>query len=176
VTYLEGVTQLADFLAVRGMPTDIAVIRREHVEAFLVDLPSRFTPATANNRYRCLMAFFKFLVEEGEISRSPMARMKPPMIPEQPPRVLSETEIKALLKARDGSGFAERRDKALILSPTSTRAPASRRSSTCASRRTRPAATSTWTARCSLCSARAAGRALRRSAQGRSRPSTGTSG
>src|SRR3981081_4681393 len=93
MTYLEGATQLADFLAAQGMPTDIVGIRREHVEAFLVDLLSRFTSATANNRYRCLMAFFKFLVEEGEISRSPMTRMKPPMIPEQPPRGLSAAEV-----------------------------------------------------------------------------------
>jgi site-specific recombinase XerD len=115
MTYLEGATQLADFLAARGMPTDVDGIRREHVESFLVDLLGRHTPGTANNRYRCLMAFFKFLVDEGEITRSPMARMKPPMIPEQPPRVLSEAEIKVLLKACDGSQFAERRDKALIL-------------------------------------------------------------
>jgi len=54
MTYLEGATQLADFLASHGMPTDVDGIRREHVEAFLVDLLARFTSATADNRYRCL--------------------------------------------------------------------------------------------------------------------------
>src|SRR5436309_1907246 len=97
------------------MPTQVAGIRREHIEASLVDLLSRFKPGTANNRYRCLQAFFKFLLEEGEITQSPMARMRPPMVPEQAPRFLSEDEVKALLKARDGKGFVERRDKALIL-------------------------------------------------------------
>jgi integrase/recombinase XerC len=76
MTYLEGATQLANFLAAQDMPTDVAGIRREHVEAFLVDLLGRQMSGTANNRCRCLMALFKFLIEEGEISRSPMARMK----------------------------------------------------------------------------------------------------
>ena len=82
-TYLEGCTQLADFLVSRDMPTDVVNIRWEHIEAFVVDLLERFSPATANNRYRCLSSFFKFLVDEGEIAQSPMAPMKPPIIPEQ---------------------------------------------------------------------------------------------
>jgi hypothetical protein len=45
-TYIEGVTQLARFLDAHGMPTNVAGIRREHVEAFLVDLLSRFKPGT----------------------------------------------------------------------------------------------------------------------------------
>src|SRR5438105_575544 len=114
-TYLEGATQFATFLAAQRMPTNVPDIRREHVEAFVVDILSRFKPATANNRYRSLLALFKFLLEEGEITQSPMARMQPPMVPEQPPRVLSEAEVTALLKACDGPGYPERRDEALIL-------------------------------------------------------------
>src|SRR5439155_18959096 len=74
-TYLGGVTQLAQFLEAHGMPTNVAGIRRERIEAFLVDLLSRFKPGIANNRHRCLQAFFKFLREAGEITQSPMARM-----------------------------------------------------------------------------------------------------
>jgi site-specific recombinase XerD len=74
-TYLKGATQFATFLAAQGMPTSAPDIRREHVEAFVVDILSRFKPATANNRYCSLLAFFKFLLEEGEITQSPMARI-----------------------------------------------------------------------------------------------------
>jgi site-specific recombinase XerD len=52
-----------------------------------------------------------------------MARVKPPKIPEQPPRVLLESEIKTLLKACEGPQFAQRRDKALILGLTTPRGP-----------------------------------------------------
>jgi hypothetical protein len=36
-TYAEAVRTLASFLGERGMPTDVAVITREHVEAFITD-------------------------------------------------------------------------------------------------------------------------------------------
>jgi hypothetical protein len=53
------------------MPADVASIHREHVEAFLEDLLSRRSAATANNRYRGLVAFFGWLEEEGEVASSP---------------------------------------------------------------------------------------------------------
>ena len=36
--YLDGLTLLARFLTDAGMPTDVAAIRREHVEAFITCL------------------------------------------------------------------------------------------------------------------------------------------
>jgi hypothetical protein len=47
-TYLEGATQFAAFLAAQGMPTNVPDIRRQHVGAFVVDILSRFKPATAS--------------------------------------------------------------------------------------------------------------------------------
>jgi site-specific recombinase XerD len=114
-TYMEATGQLAQFLDDRGMPTDTAAIRREHVEAFLEHLLGRFKAATAANRFRGLQSFFRFLEEEGEIPTSPLARMRAPLIPEEPPRVLTDAECKALLEACEGPAFEDRRDRALIL-------------------------------------------------------------
>jgi site-specific recombinase XerD len=113
-TYMEASTGFQRFLIQRGMPTDVAGIRREHVEAFIEDLLNRWKPATANNRYRALSALFKFLVEEGEIRESPMVRMRPPKVPEQAPAVLTEAQLRDLLEACSGTSFDERRDSALI--------------------------------------------------------------
>jgi site-specific recombinase XerC len=75
-TDLEAVDQLGAFLIERGMPTDVANIRREHVEEYLVDLQNRGRKrATLSNRFRVLQQFFKVLVDEGEMSASPIARM-----------------------------------------------------------------------------------------------------
>lgn len=114
-TYTTAVGQLARFLAARGMPTEPAAITREHVEAFVTDLLERWKPATAHNRYRACNSFFKWLVEEGEIRETPMARMKPPRLPETPPPVLREPELRALLAAcqRDHD-FNGRRDEAIV--------------------------------------------------------------
>lgn len=114
-TYTEAARQLARFLAERGMPQDVAIMTREHIETFITNLLERWKPATANNRFRGLQSFFQWLVEEGEISESPMVRMKPPRVPENPPDVLRESELKALLSACEkDQGFEGRRDAAIL--------------------------------------------------------------
>ena len=114
-TYMESARQLARFLGERGMPRDVASITREHVEAFITHLLERWKPATANNRYRGLQSFFRWLVEEGEIGESPMARMKPPRVPDNPPDVLREEELWALLRTCErGPAFEDRRDAAIL--------------------------------------------------------------
>src|ERR1035441_1340325 len=44
-TSAEAVRTLGRFLAERGMPTDVAIITREHVEAFITDQLARWRPA-----------------------------------------------------------------------------------------------------------------------------------
>jgi site-specific recombinase XerD len=97
------------------MPQAVASIKREHVESFIEDQLARHKPATAHNRYRALRSFFNWLAGEGEVRESPMARMKPPKLPEAPPPVLRDSELKALLDAcaRDRS-FYGRRDEAIV--------------------------------------------------------------
>jgi site-specific recombinase XerD len=113
-TYQESALQFAQFLAAHGMPQDVVHIRREHVEAFIADLLARWKPTTASVRFRALQQFFKWLDEEGEIKGSPMARMKPPRVPENPPPVLRDEELRRLLKACEGQDFEARRDMAII--------------------------------------------------------------
>jgi site-specific recombinase XerD len=95
-TYMDAASRLALFLAVAGMPTDVSTIRREHVEAFIADQLDRFKPTTAHNRYRGCQAFFRWAVDEGLVKESPMARMKPPRLPEAPPAILRDPELRAL--------------------------------------------------------------------------------
>ena len=72
-TYLASLGRLAEFLEERGMPTDVAAIRREHLESFMEDQLAHWTPATAANRYSGIRPFFVWLVEEGELRDNPMA-------------------------------------------------------------------------------------------------------
>jgi site-specific recombinase XerD len=113
-TYLESLGQLERFLVERGMPTALGSIRREHIEAFIEQLLATRRPATAANRYQALARFFGYAVEEGEIRENPMARMKQPRIPEAPPAVLTEAQLRDLLAACDGRTFEDRRDTAIL--------------------------------------------------------------
>ena len=112
--YTIAVAQLADFLQSSGMPLVVASITREHIETWLADVLRRRSPGTAQTRWKGAKAFFDWLLEDGELKASPMARIKQPKVPETPPPMLSDDELRRLLKACEGAGFEERRDLAIL--------------------------------------------------------------
>lgn len=114
-TYLAALDLFRRYLGEQGMPTTVAAIRREHIEAWIVAMQDAGQrPASVSVRYRGLQGFWHWLVSEGEIRESPMARMRPPAVPEEPPQVIREDDLRRLLKVCEGSGFEERRDTAII--------------------------------------------------------------
>lgn len=112
--YAEAATLFCRFLLQKGMPTEPAAIRRQHVEAFVADQLARWRPNTARNRYLVLVRFFRWLEDEGLIGANPMARTRPPRVPEEPPPLLTEEAVRTLLRACEGRAFADRRDTALV--------------------------------------------------------------
>ena len=113
-TYGEAASQFIAFLKESGMPTEATRITREHVESFIVELHKDKAAATVANRYRGLNALFNWLVNDGEITESPMKRMRPPAVPDVPVAVVSDDDLRRLLKACDGDAFEDLRDKALL--------------------------------------------------------------
>jgi site-specific recombinase XerD len=113
-SYRRCAGNLLDFLAARGMPTSTAGVRREHIEAFLADMVDRLAAATVAKHYRSLQQLFKWLEDEGEVTASPMARMRPPAVPEQPVPILTDDELRRLLDAAKGTDFDARRDTAIL--------------------------------------------------------------
>lgn len=105
---------LGAFLAERDGPADPAEVERAHVEGFIADLLATRSASTAGTRYRGLQQFFKWLVLEEEIERSPMEGMKPPKLDEKPVPVVGDHDLSALLKACSGKGFENRRDLAIV--------------------------------------------------------------
>ena len=112
--YMEALRLLDRFLTAQGMPRETMNVRREHIEAFISDILAKWKATTAHNRYRSLQAFYKWAISEGEIKTSPMANMKPPRLPETAPPVLTDDELRRLLKACEGTGFEDRRDMAVV--------------------------------------------------------------
>ena len=113
--YTLALQYLDAFLADRGMPRDVSSIRREHIEAWLAHLAEQGkAAATVSVYYRSLQPFWKWTVEEGEISGSPMRHMKPPLVPEQPVPIVSDDQLRALLETCAGRTFEGRRDEAII--------------------------------------------------------------
>jgi site-specific recombinase XerD len=114
-SYLEATQKLAKFIEQTAEPDQLSELSRRHVEAFIAHLLGQHSPATAANRYRSLQQFFRWLVDEHEIASSPMARMRPPIVPLVPPTVLTTEELRSLLRTTQGSSFRARRDRAVLL-------------------------------------------------------------
>ena len=115
--YRETAEIFRAFLVNKGMPTALDRIGREHVEAFVEDQLARCKPTTALTRYQALRQFFLFAAEEGELGDSPMARMKPPTIGEVPVPVVSDDDLRRLLRTvegRDRASFEHKRDVAIF--------------------------------------------------------------
>jgi site-specific recombinase XerD len=114
-SYEEAGTQFAAFLREMGMPTSAASIRREHVESWLVHLRELGRSSkTCANRYRSLQQLFRWVEDEGEIERSPMAKMRPPKIEEKPVDVFTDDELRRLFDTCKTNSFDDRRDTALL--------------------------------------------------------------
>ncbi len=112
--YMEALRLFRGFLADQGMPQAVEGVRREHIETFVADQLARWKPTTANIRYRSLQQFWKWAVGEGEVKTSPMANMRPPKVPEDPPPVITDDELQRLVKACQGTTFEDRRDMAVV--------------------------------------------------------------
>jgi site-specific recombinase XerD len=112
-TYTDSANQLADWLAERGV-TAFASVTRGHVADFIAHLLAVRSPATASVRFRALQQLFGWLVDEEELEASPMAKMKPPLVPERPVPVLTDPQLRALLATCNGRDFTDRRDHAMI--------------------------------------------------------------
>lgn len=112
-TYRQAVEQFATWLEGAGVE-DVRDVRRRHVEDFIAHLVETRSAATASNRYRALQQFFGWCVDEDEIDESPMARMRPPVVPERPVDVLDATQLRALFATCEGKDFTDRRDHAIL--------------------------------------------------------------
>ncbi|HZD68282.1 MAG TPA: tyrosine-type recombinase/integrase, partial [Actinomycetes bacterium] len=112
-TYLAGLRQADAFLGARG--TTIEAATRADLEAFMGDLLARRAASTAATYYKVLKLLYAWLAEEEEIPINPMARMKPPIVPDKPVPIVPEDGLKRLFKACSGNTFEARRDTALIM-------------------------------------------------------------
>jgi site-specific recombinase XerD len=99
-TYLDALRLADQFLSARGVELEQARRRCRGVHR----RPTRpLKPATAANRYRSLRVFYGWLEAEGEIPVSPMARMRPPTVPDQPVPVVREDAFRRLLETCAGT-------------------------------------------------------------------------
>ncbi len=114
IIYTKDVGRFRDFLAEQDMPTAVEAIERGDVESYIARLLATRAPNTAATAYRSLNRFFSWCVDEEELEKNPMAKMRQPRVPEVPVPVLSDEQLRALIKACEGASFDQRRNMALV--------------------------------------------------------------
>jgi integrase/recombinase XerC len=110
--YLESARRVEVFLEGRGKRLEEAT--QADLEDFLGDILRRRSANTAATRYKVMRVLYRWLEEEEELL-NPMARMKPPIIPERPIPIVPDDGLRRLLAACAGKGFEARRDTAIIM-------------------------------------------------------------
>jgi site-specific recombinase XerD len=113
--YLAALDALIGHLEAAGMPTSARAVRREHVESYIAKRRDTVKPTTLSVEFRALQQFWRWALEEDEIDRSPMERMKPPRVPTSPVPVVSADDFRKLLKTTEGRAYNDRRDAAILL-------------------------------------------------------------
>jgi site-specific recombinase XerD len=92
-TYLIALRQATAFLtAARG--TTLAAADRADLEAYLSDLLTRRAAATAATYHKVLKLLYQWLEDEDELPTNPMAKMRPPIVPDQPVPVIPDDGLR----------------------------------------------------------------------------------
>jgi site-specific recombinase XerD len=113
-TYSQSVLAFDAYLVAHNVPRDVSSITRDTMRAFLADTLGTRSAATCETRYAGLRSFFTFLVSEGTIKRSPLEGVAHPNVPEPITPVLTDAQVRSLLRSCEGKSFTARRDYALI--------------------------------------------------------------
>lgn len=113
--YLSALDGLIGHLSANGMPAAARSVRREHVESYIAARRDQIKPASLSVEFRALQQFWRWALEEEEIERSPMEKMRPPRVPDTPVPVVGLADFKKLLRTAEGTDYRNRRDMAIML-------------------------------------------------------------
>lgn len=98
-THYEGATrQFLSYAHAHTFP-DVHHLTREHVEMWMEDLYGRYKVASVRNRFVGLQQFFNWMIEEGEITVNPTAKVKRPILDETRKDIVSPKQLAAVLNS-----------------------------------------------------------------------------
>jgi site-specific recombinase XerD len=112
--YEQSLRQLTEFLVANRMPTLVADIERDHVEEWVGNLAATRAKSTAAKRHTSVSLFFKWCIDDGAITVSPMEKVRPPKVPDTPVPLVTEDDLTKLRKACEGTAPFDLRDMAII--------------------------------------------------------------
>ncbi|MFC1790274.1 tyrosine-type recombinase/integrase [Patescibacteria group bacterium] len=102
LAYQKDIEQLIDFLKIKGI-SQADLVASENIEAFKEDLmEKKYTAKSVSRKLNAIKTFFKFLEEEGVLEKNPATTVAHPKYEIKAPRILSQTEYRAVRDAARG--------------------------------------------------------------------------
>ena len=96
IAYKKDLEQFAGYLASLEK-TDIRELKKEDIEGFIKKILSdNYTKKSASRKLNSIRSFFRYLKNEGVINQNPALEVSHPKYTQQPPRVLTKLEYRAL--------------------------------------------------------------------------------
>lgn len=124
--YLRHTRLLVEWLQQKGHSTIVTDISKKLLETYFAEMrdrpsrrsatgePTPVKPSYIASQYRSLQQVWAWLAREEEIEENPFDGMQAPNAPEPLIPVVSEDDLRKLIKACEGKTFEQRRDMALL--------------------------------------------------------------
>lgn len=118
--YSGDLHQFSDFLKRRFQSSfphqsnDLGKVNTDMIRAYLNDLYHNHGATSVARKLSTLRSFFAFCQKQKWIENNPAKQISSPKIPKKVPRFLTVDEVFALLKAPNGGGSLEIRDRAIL--------------------------------------------------------------
>jgi site-specific recombinase XerC len=112
--YRIAADDLGRFLGRVGREAQVADLTSDALRQYMLTALESFKPSTCANRLVILRAFCRFLVSEGLLPADPSASLRAPRVEIQPVPLVSDPQLRSLLKTCSGTSFADRRDLAMF--------------------------------------------------------------
>jgi site-specific recombinase XerD len=106
--------QLRAFLAWCDVTTS-QVVTANAMRRYFVQLAEHHNAGGVHQAYRVLKTFWRWIVNEGELEASPMARIAAPRLADDPLPPVALEDVRAMIGTCTGKGLTDTRDRALLL-------------------------------------------------------------
>ncbi|WP_051538162.1 tyrosine-type recombinase/integrase [Butyrivibrio proteoclasticus] len=114
VSYKRDLERMALFMEKRGI-TDVTGITEDALSSYSASLyDEHFATSSIIRHYTSIKAFFRYMVENGNISDNPALILSAPKVEKTVPRVLSTVEVEYLLSQDYADSPKGKRDRAIM--------------------------------------------------------------
>ncbi len=114
ISYKRDLERMLSYMERRGI-TDVKDITQDRLLDYAGSLhDEHFAASSITRHYTSIKAFFRYMLENGNIEDNPAETLKSPQIEKKGPRVLTTVEIEDLLSQKFSNDAKGMRDKAIL--------------------------------------------------------------